>query len=132
MGTYQERAFNEVVASAGVKNPAAYRSAVQEKVCGIAGRLLSPDGIVHIVDRCLLAPDASGVVPGSAEWQGQCERSYNSRATGTGMKVVSVDFLDYIEPEKDAGPSVKLTRSVSGGDPDTSDKAFVSVVMGFS
>ncbi len=129
MGTYQERTLNSSVAGAGIKNPAGYRATVQQQVCRIADRLLPEQGVVHIVDRCLMTPDEFGDVPGSGAWLERCGQAYRSRAEGTSLDVATVNFLDYFEPESDAGPSVKLTRSLSGHNPDASDKAFVSIVL---
>ncbi len=129
MGTYQERTFNSVLAGTGIKSPAGYRSKVQEHICKISDRLLSTNGKVHIVDRCLLTANDSGALPGSPVWLQQCRQAYINRASGTNLKVISVDFLDYTEPDEKAAPAVKLTRSLSGDNPDKSDKAFVSIVL---
>ena len=132
MGTYQERVLNTTVANAGIRNPAGYRATVQQQVCRIANHLLPEHGLVHIVDRCLMTPDESGNVPGSGPWLERCGQAYSNRASGTVLDVTAVDFLDYSEPGSDAGPSVKLTRSVSGHDPDAAEKTFVSIVLGRS
>jgi len=129
MGTYQERALNSAVAAKGIRNPASYRSTVQEKICSVAAQLLPDGGIVHIVDRCLLTPGDLGTIPGSQAWLAQCEQAYSERAEGTGLRVESVDFRAYREPEHDNGPSIKLTRSLAGEDPDAFDKAFVSIKL---
>jgi hypothetical protein len=129
MGTYQERAFNSAVAGKGIQNPASYRSAVQEKVCSVADQLLPENGIVHIVDRCLLTATGKGVIPGSQAWLAQCEQAYSKRAAGTGLRVDAVDFRSYREPDQGNAPSIKLTRSLAGEDPDISDKAFVSIKL---
>ncbi|HFD80720.1 MAG TPA: hypothetical protein ENK05_10075 [Gammaproteobacteria bacterium] len=130
MGTYQERTLNEAVAGTGVRSPAEYRLTVQEQVCRIAPRLLNPGGVVHFVDRCLLTPDTAGNRAGSAAWLEQCRCAYEKRAAMGGLSVLSLDFQTYTEPESDATPVVRLTRSLAGDDPDESDKAFVSVVLG--
>jgi hypothetical protein len=129
MGTYQERALNSAVAGKGIKNPASYRSAVQEKVCSVADQLLPENGIVHIVDRCLLTAIDQSVIPGSQAWLAQCEQAYSKQAVGTGLRVEAVNFRGYREPEQSNGPSIKLTRSLAGEDPDASDKAFVSIKL---
>lgn len=129
MGTYQERAMNASVAHAGIKSPAGYRATVQQQVCQIADQLLPEGGVVHIVDRCLMTPDIFGDVPGSQAWLDRCGQAYSRQSERTSLNVSDVSFLDYTEPESDAGPSVKLTRSLSGYNPEVSEKAFVSIVF---
>lgn len=69
------------------------------------------------------------LIRGSEPWLDRCGQAYRNRASGTSLNVAAVDFLHYAESENDAGPSVKLTRSLYGHNSEVSDKAFVSIVL---
>lgn len=127
MGTYFERTQNAGIKGLSITSPDNYRLRVHEKLFQLAGRVLRDKGIVHIVDRSLLVPDDTGAQPGSAPWLARARAAYDALARPHAFKVTALDLRQYVEPPVDAGPSIRMSRSLSGADPEVSPKAFLSV-----
>jgi hypothetical protein len=127
MGTYFERTQNTRLKELSIASPDNYRMRVHEKVFQLAGRVLRDDGIVHVVDRTLLVPDDTGARPGSAPWLARARATYDELARPHAFGVTALDLREYVEPSADAGPSIRMSRSLSGVDPEVSPKAFLSV-----
>lgn len=127
MGTYYERALNQVVADLAIADPANYRCKVHKQMYHYADALLPEGGMVHIVDRSLLLPSENGDLPGSHSWLATCRAFYESQVQDTSLSLVTLDVIAYKEPE--SGPAIGLTLSIGGDDPDLANKAFISVVF---
>jgi hypothetical protein len=128
-GTYAERAQSNIVRALSVSSPDQYRLAVHERVFGLARRLLPAGGIVHLVDRCVLAADDTGAPAGSPRWLAGARDAYASLAASYGFAVSTITLREYSEPQGEDGPAVELTRSKFRHDSAGARMAFISVVF---
>lgn len=127
LGTYFERTGNAGLKQLSIAGPDSYRLQVHEKLFRLAGRVLRDDGVVHLVDRSVLVPDDMGSQPGSAPWLAQARAAYEAMARPFGFQSSSLDLREYVEPPPEAGPSIRMSHSLNGADPEVSPKAFLSV-----
>lgn len=128
MGTYQERTHNGAVSGLAIKDPADYRDRVHQRLMHLGHEFLKPGALLHVVDRCLLVPDFEGNAPGSPAWLKAVETFYIQMAAGSRFVLSSLEMTRYREPPANEAQAIRLTRSMTGHDPDQHEKAFISVI----
>ncbi|MGP8049072.1 MAG: SEC-C metal-binding domain-containing protein [Desulfobaccales bacterium] len=120
IGSHQLRCECSNIAALRIQSSGEYRLRVQNKVYELADKILKPGGVLQIVDR--------GEVPNTEELKEDTLNAHRDQASVTSLKVQSLDYIIYKEP--DVARKIKLTTTLglSGRIPDLAQYAMISII----
>lgn len=120
VGTHLARQNCINISPLKINSSAGYRLRVQNKVYELADKLLKPNGVLQVVDRC--------EVPSTEALKEDFIQAHCEQASVTSLKVNALEYLPYNEPESVRKIPMRPTIGKSGRLPDLSRKAMVSVI----